>query len=246
LATIQCGDVQFQNIQGVVFDKDGTLADSLDFLRNLAQKRARLIDAQIPGVGDPLMMAFGLNENHLNPAGLMMVGTRHENEIAAAAYVAETGKDWLEALTIVRLAFVEADKVFQRKADGTPMFDGIRELLQALVATEIRIGILSSDTTDNVRDFVRRYQLEPLVELAIGTEEGPTKPDPALLRWASEALGVPVEKVLMIGDAVADIDMAKAAGAAGCVGVTWGGACSRSLSQADVVIKQPSDIQLIC
>jgi len=54
MATIQCGDVTFTAIAAVIFDKDGTLADSQDYLRNLGQKRARLIDAQIPGVQEPL------------------------------------------------------------------------------------------------------------------------------------------------------------------------------------------------
>ena len=91
MTLIQCGTTRFENIEAVIFDKDGTLANSQIFLRNLAQKRARLIDAQIPGVQEPLLMAFGVESDRLNPAGLMAVGTRLENEIAAAAYVAETG-----------------------------------------------------------------------------------------------------------------------------------------------------------
>ena len=42
-------NVQFQDIKAIIFDKDGTLEDSQSFLRELAYKRARLIDSQIPG-----------------------------------------------------------------------------------------------------------------------------------------------------------------------------------------------------
>jgi phosphoglycolate phosphatase len=60
LVTLQVQNITFKNIEAVIFDKDGTLEVSGDFLRNLAQKRSRLIDAQIPGVGEPLLMAFGV------------------------------------------------------------------------------------------------------------------------------------------------------------------------------------------
>jgi phosphoglycolate phosphatase len=233
LATIQCGTVQFSNIQAVLFDKDGTLADVQDLLRNLAQKRARLIDAQIPGVQEPLLMAFGLDMNQINPGGLLAVGTRRENEIAAAAYVAETGRDWIEALAIVRSAFQEADQVFKRKADHTPPFEGVLELLESFNSVGIQVGILSSDTTENVRDFVERYQLGTLIQLQQGADEQLTKPDPQLFQRACEVLGVVTGSVLAIGDATADVEMARAAMAAGVVGATWGWSQPPSLEKAD-------------
>jgi phosphoglycolate phosphatase len=245
LATIQCGVVQFQDIQAVVFDKDGTIANSQDFLRNLGQKRARLIDAQIPGVQEPLLMAFGLQDGELNPAGLLAVGTRLENLTAAAAYVAETGRDWVEALGIVRSAFLEADKVLKRKADSTPLFDGVLELLQSLSTAGVKTGILSADSTANVQDFVARYELEPLVQLQMGIDIGPPKPDPTLFCQACEALGVASGAALMVGDSVADLEMARAAKAGGCIGVTWGWTKSVSLKQADVLINSLAEIQVL-
>lgn len=245
MATIQCGNVQFPSIQAVIFDKDGTLADSHTFLRSLGQKRSRLIDAQIPGVQEPLLMAFGLDGDQLNPAGLLAVGTRQENVIAAAAYVAETGRDWIESLELVRSAFTEADRVFQRKADNTPLFEGAHKLLQGLAAAKIPVGIVSADTTENVRDFVERYALGGLVQIALGIDRGPGKPDPTVFDQACTLLGVLPETVLSIGDSVADIQMAKAAKAAGCVAVTWGWTRSTSLQQADVVLARFSDLQIL-
>ncbi len=245
MVTIQCGKVHFPSIQAVLFDKDGTLADSQAFLRTLGHKRARLIDAQIPGVQDPLLMAFGLDGNQLNPAGLLAVGTRQENLIAAAAYVAETGRDWIEAIALVKAAFTEADRVFQRKADHTPLFDGVRELLQALATAGIKVGIVSADTTENVRDFVACYHLNALVQVGLGIDHGPGKPDPTVFHQACTILDVPPDRVLAIGDSVADLQMAKAAKAAGFVGVTWGWTRSSHLTQADAVISRCSDIQIV-
>ncbi|MCL6434139.1 MAG: HAD family hydrolase [Leptolyngbyaceae cyanobacterium HOT.MB2.61] len=244
LATIQCGTVCFKHLQAILFDKDGTLANSHDFLWNLGQKRARLIDAQIPGVQEPLLMAFGLNGPTLNPAGLMAVGSRLENEIAAAAYIAEMGRDWVEARTIARSAFQEADRVFKRKADHTPLFEGAISLLRSLAKAQVKVGILSADTTANVQDFIERYELGALVSSGVGTDAGPGKPDPTLFYRACAELGVEPKATLAIGDSAADGEMARAAGAAGWIGVTWGWTEPFSLQGADTLATHFADIQV--
>jgi phosphoglycolate phosphatase len=244
MATLRCGSTDFKNVEAVVFDKDGTLADSHRFLRLLAQKRARIIDAQIPGVQEPLLMAFGAESNRINPAGLMAIGTRHENEIAAAAYVAETGRDWLDSLKMVRTAFIEADQVFGRKAEQTPPFAGIKELLQALTEKGVTIAVLSGDTTANVQDFLTHYKLMPFVEAAIGSDNGLTKPDPQLLQQLCQTLNVSVAETVVIGDAPTDIEMAIAAAAMGCIGVTWSGGSPITLSRATTVATQVSQLQV--
>ncbi len=191
-------------------------------------------------------MAFGLEEGHcLNPGGLLAVGTRRENEIAAAAYIAETGRDWFEALQIVQSAFEEADRYFQGKAEATPLFEGTIEMLQRLAGTGVRLGILSADTTENVTDFVRHYQLEPYIQLKMGTEMGLSKPDPQLFRQACQSLGVPPDKALMIGDTKLDLEMAQAAHAAGCVAVSRKSPLPLSLEKADMVIAHFNELQVI-
>jgi phosphoglycolate phosphatase len=76
LVTLQVQDQTFKNIQAIIFDKDGTLANVESYLKSLGQKRARLVDAQVPGVQEPLLMAFGVESTYLNPMGLMAVGSR--------------------------------------------------------------------------------------------------------------------------------------------------------------------------
>lgn len=245
MATVLCGEVRFQNIAAIVFDKDGTLADSQNFLRTLGQRRARLIDAQIPGVQEPLLMAFGFINDRLNPAGLLAVGTRRECEIAAAAYVAETGRDWIEALTLVQSAFAEADKVFKRKADSTPLIQGGFDLLQLLHAAGLKLGILSSDITDNVRDFAQRYEIDSFMQLYLGADGIVHKPDPRLLLQACELLDVVPESVLVVGDSSADVEMARSANAAGSIAVTWGWETPTHLANANVIIHRWEEIQVI-
>jgi len=242
LTAIQCGNVRFANIQAIVFDKDGTLEDSEAYLRNLGQKRSRLIDAQIPGIGDPLLMAFGINGDTLDPTGLLAVGSRRETEIAAAAYIAETGRGWLESLAITRRAFDEADQ-FVGTAPS-PLFVGSLEVLKYLSEAGLKLGILSAASTERVRAFVDRHQLGNYVQLQMGVDRGPSKPDPALFLQACQTLGVEPSVTLMVGDSAGDIEMARQAGAAGCIGICWGKPEAAHLQTADVAIAQLDEIQI--
>ncbi|OWY65316.1 HAD family hydrolase [cyanobacterium TDX16] len=243
MVTIQCKDKRFSNIQAIVFDKDGTLENSEEYLRNLGQKRSRLIDAQIPGIGEPLLMAFGINGDRLDPTGLLAVGSRRETEIAAAAYIAETGRSWFESLAIARRTFEEADRYIGTAP--SPLFVGSLEVLKYLNDAGIKLGILSAASTERVCAFVQRHQLEAYVQLQMGVDAGVSKPDPALFLQACQVLDVAPSNALMVGDSAADIEMARNAGAGGCIGICWGRPEAAHLETADVAISQLDEIQLI-
>ncbi|WP_193195969.1 HAD family hydrolase [Nostoc sp. MG11] len=242
MVTIKCGKITFSNIQAILFDKNGTLEDSETYLRSLAQKAARLIDAQIPGIGEPLLMAFGINANNLDPAGLISVASRRETEVAAAAYIAETGRGWFESLKIARQALDEAEKYIGRTP--SPLFVGSLEVLKYLRERGLKLGILSAATTQEVRKFVADHQLSDYIQLEMGVDEGPSKPDPRLFLQACQALGVEPGATLMVGDSVGDMQMTRNAKAAGCIGITWVGK-SENVQGADVVINQLEEIQVL-
>ncbi|MDJ0554181.1 MAG: HAD family hydrolase [Microcoleaceae cyanobacterium MO_207.B10] len=243
MVTIHCRGVTFSDIQAIIFDKDGTLEDSQEFCRTLGQKRSRLIDAKIPGIGEPLLMAFGIDGNSMSPTGLMAVGSRRENEIAAAAYIAETGRGWLESLAIAKETFDEADRVLQKSAPSA-LFIGSLEVVKYLSEAGIKIGILSADSTASVQDFVKYYQLSDYIQLEMGVDSNLGKPDPQLFLQACEKLGVASANTLMVGDAPTDIEMAKQAGAAGAIGICWGQPEVNYLVEADVAIANLEDIQV--
>lgn len=246
---IQCSPLgqdsrQWSGIQAVVFDKDGTLARSEDFLRILAHQRARRVDAQVPGVQEPLLLAFGVEAAGLNPAGLMAVGSRRDNLIAAAAYVAEQGRDWFAALTLVEAVFADVDRGLADKAQSTPLFQPARPLIRSLADQGVRLGLISGDTTANLHAFLATYHLSDYFSLVWGADRSPAKPDPACFREACATLGVSPEATLMVGDATGDMAMGQTGGAAGCIGVTWGWTRSVRIQQADVILTDWSQWQV--
>lgn len=242
MATITCRNITFSQIQAILFDKNGTLEDSESYLRSLGQKGARIIDAQIPGIGEPLLMAFGIDGNNLDPAGLISVASRKETEIATAAYIAETGKGWFESLKIARQALAEAEQYVG--ISPSPLFPGSLEVLKSLSTAGLKLGILSAATTLDVQKFVTFHQIRDYLQLEMGVDEGISKPDPTLFIQACQALGVEPGATLMVGDSVGDMQMARNAQAAGCIGITWIGNLD-NVKGADVVINKLEEIQIV-
>ncbi len=244
MVNIRCSNIEFKNIEAIIFDKDGTLEDSNNFLRELSIRRARLLDAQIPGIGEPLLMAFGLQNNQLDPTGLMAVGSRQENLIAAAAYIAETGRSWFSALEMAENAFREVDQYLKKDRTTSPLFAGSLDVLRTLSNAGLKLGILSAAPTQDVEHFVREHNLSPYIQLMMGGDQGLTKPDPQLFIKACQTLITSPDKTLMVGDAQGDIIMAKQAGVAGTIGICWANNTAPHLNQADIIITQIEEIQL--
>ena len=244
--TIACQNVIFNNISAIIFDKDGTLEDSLVYWREVGTERARLIDAQIPGVGEPLRMAFGISDNTLDPQGLLAAGSRQENEIAAAAYIAETGRSWHESRKIAESAFTEiADSQYLTKTDkSVTLFADVEETLKSLSSKGLKIGILSADSTEAILNFVNNYKLQDYIQLCMGTDNKTiTKPDPKFFWQACKSLAASPEETLVVGDTAGDIMMAKAGKAAGAIGI-----CrykNSLLQSADIQIDTLLEIQAL-
>jgi phosphoglycolate phosphatase len=240
-----CKNVQFTEIEAIIFDKDGTLVNSQQFLYELAQTRAHLIEREIPGIKQQLLSAFGIENEQLNSLGLMAVGSHQENKLVAAGYIAATGRTWFEALSIAHQAFQEANDNLPKRAEAAPIFTGVKEVLTKLSQKGFKLGILSADSTPAVEEFVNRYGLSNYIQLAMGVDSQLTKPHPDLFRQACKALGVTPEKTVMVGDSQGDIDMAKNAGAAGTIGINCYNQELNHLVHADVIINSLTDLDVL-
>ncbi len=241
MVDINCNGVVFRGVDAIVFDKDGTIADSHGYLHRLGQKRADLIESEIPGVKNAILTTFGIVENRIDPTGLLAVGSREENEGAIVTLI-EHYASISDASALVHTAFLKADRRLQRRAELTQPFAGVPALLQTL-SKSCRLGIVSSDSEPNIREFIDRYQLNAFFGSIVGAQPGLSKPDPRLLKAACDELNVMPSATLIIGDAIADVKLAHQGGAIGCVGVTWGGV--HSLNGADAMVNKPNQIQLI-
>ena len=244
LALIHCHDAIFSDIEAVLFDKDGTLSDSAPFLKRIGQKRAHLIETCIPDIQDVLLQTFGLMDNAINPAGLLAVGSRYENEIAIAAQIVSRCHGWDEALSISKSSFHQADLLMSPKSPQTPLFPGVQNFLDQLLNHGLKLGLLSADSSTNVSDFIQTYHLATYFQFVMGIDQPPGKPDPVLVDMACDALNVSAKRLLVIGDAPVDIQLAHAGHTAGCIAMAWGGLDSKQLQKAEAIAHTFDDIQV--
>lgn len=242
MATIRCQDHIFEGIQAVIFDKDGTLANVEDYLIALGQMRSHLISHQIPGIERSLLSALGLNQGELDPTGLLAVGSRYDNEVALAAYVTATGRGWIAALELVRLACRTAEIALSPKASQTPLLPGANLLLTKLKQAGVKIGIVSSDSHTEVAAFIAQHQLSDVDWYRGSSAETPPKTYPGSLQTACQRLAVSPSATLVIGDSAADLTLARQ-GAAGFLAMLGGWRQPLSINTVLTCISHLSEVE---
>ena len=93
-------------------------------------------------------------------------------------------------------------------------FAGIPELLQALRAQGRRLAVATGKSRAGLDRVLAGGELEAFFEATRCAEEGASKPDPWMLQSLAEEMGVSPEQMVMVGDSIYDIEMARAFGCA--------------------------------
>jgi len=183
----------------VVFDFDGTLADS--------------VDGFVVAVTDTLVR-FG----HPAPSPEDIVD--HMGRGLRSFYVWATGDSDLEGLAQV----VDATRAryFEVWREHTRVFPGIPELLADLRDRGAALGVLSNKgheaTVAVAGDLFPRGTFDAVHGIA---DDWPGKPNPTGLLRMIEAMGSDPSRALMVGDMSVDVRVGRAAGVR-TVGVSWG------------------------
>ncbi|MEL6554118.1 MAG: HAD-IA family hydrolase [Cyanobacteria bacterium J06621_11] len=229
MGTVCCQGKTFQSINAILFDKDGTLAQVEDYLIKLGFVRSQLIaqastadrKASSLAIESQILATFGLSSNQLNPAGLLAVGSRYDNEIAAAACLAANGYGWISAVKIAYSAFAQAADTLSPKVIHTPLLPHARQLLKQIEAAGIATGIVSSDLHSEVTSFIAHHQLTEVDWHCGFSADTLRKTHSDFLQFACEEMSVKANEILIIGDSAADYELSKQ-GSAGFLGMTGG------------------------
>lgn len=110
-------------------------------------------------------------------------------------------------------------------------YPGVSELLSALTAAGITTGVATAKGRRGAERSLRVLDLPIAVTVAM-EDTATHKPDPAPLLLALERLGGTPSESVYVGDAVLDVQAAKAAGMAS-IAVTWGAGDPAALAAAE-------------
>ncbi len=209
-------------VQAVLFDLDGTLADTAP---DLAAALNRLRAEQ--GL-EPLPLEQVRPFASAGARGLVHVG-----------FDAKPGDSEYDAL---REAFLEFYR--EHTCVDTQLFPGIPELLQELARRAIPWGVVTNKATRFTDRVIEALKLAPACVVS-GDTTPHLKPHPAPLLHAAGLLALPPAQCLYLGDDLRDIQGARAAGMR-TVAVDWGyhhpASGGPGTWQADAVISQPLDL----
>jgi phosphoglycolate phosphatase len=198
----------------IVFDFDGTLADSLTWFRT--------------ALGDVV-------EHH----GLPPISPEKAESLRSLG-----PKEILAELSIPtwKVPFIAAD-VRQRAAaniDQITLYDGVTDMLREIDDAGIEIAMVSSNGEQAVRAVLGLENSDRVAQFACGAAIfGKSQVFKKVIRNAKTR----AERTLCIGDEVRDIEAARETGAA-CAAVTWGFATAEILtdSKPDYVFDKVSEI----
>jgi N-acetyl-D-muramate 6-phosphate phosphatase len=206
----------------VLFDLDGTLADTAPDLASAANRM------RVEQGHEPLPL------ERLRP--FASAGARG---LLHAAFGVKPDDGDYAALRETFLEYYSEDL-----CRGTTLFPGIAELLRELHRRDVAWGIVTNKATRFTERIVFELKLQPAC-VACGDTTPYLKPHPASLLHAAGQLKLPPGDCLYLGDDLRDMKAAQAAGAR-AIAVEWGyhhpdhgGPGSWN---ADAVISHPMDV----
>jgi len=209
-------------VEGIIFDLDGTLVHTIE---------------DIAGAANEVFTRHGLPVHDLEDY-LKWIGNGAVNFIERA-YGEPLERKQLEAYV------AEFKEIYGNNLhDKSRVYDGVPELLDALVEKDIRISILSNKPNLLTREVVSYYLSEwPLIPVFGQREEVPQKPDPAGAIEIAEMMDIDAGSIMFVGDSDNDILTGQAARMIP-VGVTWGyGRLLKEPVEGDYpMISQPSEL----
>lgn len=112
------------------------------------------------------------------------------------------------------------------------LFPGTRETMHALRAAGVKVAVATNKFTYRAELTLQRLDLAAPFQAIVGADQVThPKPHPEMLERVLALTEESPGTALMVGDTVWDLEMATAAGVAGCA-VTWGNQSAARLSEA--------------
>ncbi|MGH3914597.1 MAG: HAD-IA family hydrolase [Pseudonocardiaceae bacterium] len=203
----------------MIFDLDGVLVDSFEVMR----EAFTLAYAEIVGPGEAPFEEYNRYLGRYFPDIMRIMGLPREME---GPFVRES----------------------YRLAHRVTVFDGVVELVRTLRERGLRLAVATGKSGPRARSLLDVLGMLSMFDHVIGSDEvAHPKPAPDIVLHALDRLGLEPTEAMMVGDAVADLASATAAGVT-AVAALWGETDEAELLRArpDVVLRQPSDLLAWC
>ena len=223
--------------KAIIFDKDGTLIDFdamwggwVVFLADQLHMASGL------AVRKPLCMAMGYDEAHnkVLADGKLAATPMGQLRLLTVEVMQSLGLNLEIAERVVDQAWCIPDPVILAKP-----FTDTRALFSRLHNAGIKIGIATTDDRAPTQAMIEAFDIEEYLSTMVCADDGiKAKPAPDMVLTICQRMGLEPSEVMVVGDTIADLKMARTAGAGLVVGVLSGVSSTKDLvALADVLIE---------
>lgn len=255
MATIQINEKRFDNIQVIICDKDGTIAEFDTMWGNwikswtdqlLTLTAAQHPDANISQLTLDLDRSLGFDRPNLSvvPESPVAVSTLEKISTVAMTVLYQSGVAWHSAEELV--GEVNAVPIVMTAEMVVPVGD-VKGTFSHWAAAGITVLIATSDDREPALAATRLMGVDGLVDgYYCGNDPIPNKPNPAAIDIICKDYEVTPDQILMVGDALSDIAFGRNGKLAGCIGISGGsGDTDALIAAADVVIDSVDKIAVV-
>lgn len=183
----------------IVFDMDGTILDTLEDLTDSMNH---------------VLLQYGYPERSIDEIR-SFVGNGLYNLVRLAIPTGKSEEHIQEVLSSMKAYYGEHSNIKTRP------YDGILDLIRALRDKGYKTAVVSNKIDSGVQDLCELHY-KGLFDVAIGEKDGVArKPAPDMVYAALDALGVPKDRAVFVGDSEVDLATARNSGL-DMIAVGWG------------------------
>lgn len=242
---------RYDNIDTVLFDKDGTLIDLHCFWGKMTEMRALEVIKRYnlsSNLFDKICMFLGYNlaSKKMLADGITALYSRKKIIEIFRKNLAELGVNSSE-IELVEIFDYVSTEFYKNIQEYTKPIDEAINLLYELKELGVKIGIVTSDSVEATNLNIKQFGWEALFDIVVGRETvNATKESGVPTKYALEKLGAEPQNTLMIGDAPMDYISAKNAGVDNVILVATGQLSCEELSKtSNQVLESLGDIKCL-
>ncbi len=245
-------------IKAIIFDKDGTLSNSEEYLLALAKARIDLAVTKFKKFKINFLKIFlfrkllnyvyGLNKKSVSANGSLAIASKEQNIISTASVITLFGFDWFQALSLSQTIFDEVDISFSHNKDNLQskrtLISGAFDLLVCLKNKGVHIALMSNDTQAGIEEFIYKNELEGIFDFLWSAENKPSKPNPKAVIELCKRMNINPSECALVSDADTDLKMAKEADVPIIVGFTGGWKNPPILREEKLIIEKLNELKI--
>lgn len=240
-----------QDINLVIFDKDGTIIDLHHYWGQMVKLRADYISMELNLSKDEkygLMLALGYDDriNKLLKEGPVGLKSREVVLKAAVTYLENCG--YHNTSSICSNIFNDVDKItIPMLKDLIQPIAGVREFMTTLYLKGCKIAVATNDLTERARLALEYLNFSELIHCIVGSDRVKVpKPDPETVSIILQKTNCNQVHTIIIGDSSTDVLMGNNAQCRASIGVLTGlTPLNDLLSLTPYVVQNVSNIQII-